>query len=108
MSLKKLAALNRKFKELDVLHSKQVNLLENISGISKKQAKTQLVESLKAEAQTDAMAFIQNSIEEAKMTADIEAKKSLSVVFKELLQKKVLKIVCQSLILKVMILKEGL
>ena len=72
---KKLGALNRKFKELDVLHSKQVNLLENISGMSKKQAKSQLVESLKAEAQTDAMAFIQNSIEEAKMTADLEAKK---------------------------------
>ena len=72
---KKLGALNRKFKELDVLHSKQVNLLENISGMSKKQAKSQLVESLKAEAHTDAMAFIQTSIEEAKMTADLEAKK---------------------------------
>tara|TARA_Y100000589_G_scaffold83453_2_gene77436 strand:- start:3689 stop:5230 length:1542 start_codon:yes stop_codon:yes gene_type:complete len=72
---KKLAALNRKFKELDFIHSKQVNLLENISGLSKEQAKSQLVESLKAEAQTDAMAFIQNSIEEAKMTADLEAKK---------------------------------
>ena len=72
---KKLGALNRKFKELDVLHSKQVNLLENISGMSKRQAKSQLVESLKAEAQTDAMAFIQTSIEEAKMTADLEAKK---------------------------------
>ena len=72
---KKLGALNRKFKELDVLHSKQVNLLENISGMSKEQAKSQLVESLKAEAQTDAMAFIQTSIEEAKMTADLEAKK---------------------------------
>ena len=72
---KKLGALNRKFKELDVLHSKQVNLLENISGMSKRQAKSQLVDSLKAEAQTDAMAFIQTSIEEAKMTADLEAKK---------------------------------
>ena len=72
---KKLGALNRKFKELDDLHSKQVNLLENISGMSKRQAKSQLVESLKAEAQTDAMAFIQTSIEEAKMTADLEAKK---------------------------------
>ena len=72
---KKLAALNRKSKELQALHSKQISLLENISGYSKKQAKEKLVESLKGEAQTDAMAFIQNSIEEAKMTADIEAKK---------------------------------
>ncbi len=72
---KKLAALHRKSKELELLQSKQVSLLENISGLSKKQAKEQLVESLKAEAQTDAMAFIQNSIEEAKMTADVEAKK---------------------------------
>ena len=67
--------LNRKSKELDSLQSKQISLLENISGFSKKQAKEKLVESLKAEAQTDAMAFIQNSIEEAKMTADLEAKK---------------------------------
>ena len=72
---KKLAALNRKSKELQALHSKQISLLENISGYSKKQAKEKLVESLKGEAQTDAMAFIQNSIEEAKMTADLEAKK---------------------------------
>ena len=49
------------------------------------------------------MAFIQNSIEEAKMTADLEAKKIIIVVYKELLQKKVLKTVFQSLILRVMI-----
>ncbi len=72
---KKLAALNRKSKELESLHSKQVSLLENISGFSKQKAKETLIESLKGEAQTDAMAFIQNSIEEAKMTADLEAKK---------------------------------
>ncbi len=72
---KKLAALNRKSKELELLHSKQVSLLENISGFSKEKAKENLIESLKGEAQTDAMAFIQNSIEEAKMTADLEAKK---------------------------------
>ena len=72
---KKLAALNRKSKELELLHSKQVSLLENISGFSKEKAKESLIESLKGEAQTDAMAFIQNSIEEAEMTADLEAKK---------------------------------
>lgn len=72
---KKVSALKRKTKELESLHSKQVSLLENISGFSKQKAKKELIESLKSEAQTDAMAYIQNSIEEAKMTADLEAKK---------------------------------
>ena len=40
-------------------------------GLSKEKAKENLIESLKGEPQTDAMAFIQNSIEEAKMTADL-------------------------------------
>ena len=49
--------------------------LEVISGLSADEAKEELIVSLKEEAKTDAMSFVQNSIEEAKMTAQQEAKK---------------------------------
>jgi len=46
-----------------------------ISSLSAEDAKAQLLESIKDEAKTSAMAYIQNSIEEAKLTAQQEAKK---------------------------------
>ncbi|MCU0435792.1 MAG: ribonuclease Y [Bacteroidia bacterium] len=57
------------------LHKKQVEQLETIAGLSAEQAKAQLVESLKAEARTDAMSFIKDIMDEAKMTANKEAKR---------------------------------
>jgi ribonuclease Y len=50
-------------------------MLEQISGLSADEAKIELVTSLKDEAKTEAMAFIQTSIEEAKLTAEQEARK---------------------------------
>ena len=67
--------LDKKQSELDKLHKNQVQQLEVISGLSADEAKTQLVESLKDTAKTDAMAFMQTSMEEAKLTAEQEAKK---------------------------------
>ena len=43
--------------------------------MSAEEAKEQLVESLKGEAKNDAMAFVQSSLEEAKLTAEQDAKK---------------------------------
>lgn len=57
------------------MHKKQVEQLEVIAGLSAEVAKTQLVESLKAEARTDAMSFIKDIMDEAKMTANKEAKR---------------------------------
>ena len=57
------------------MHKTQVDQLEVISGLSAEDAKEELVKSLKEEAKTDAMSFIQNSVEEAKLTAQQEAKK---------------------------------
>ena len=54
---------------------KQVVLLEVIAGLSKYDARNQLVEALKAEAKTQAMAHIKDIAEEAKLTASKEAKK---------------------------------
>lgn len=67
--------LDKKQQELDRLHKSQVDQLEVISGLSAEDAREQLVESLKAEAKTKAMSHIQDTIEEAKLTAQQEAKK---------------------------------
>ncbi|WP_248723135.1 ribonuclease Y [Seonamhaeicola sp. ML3] len=71
----RLDVLDKKQEELDKLHKSQVQQLEVISSLSAEEAKEQLVESLKGEAKNDAMAFIQSSLEEAKLTAEQEAKK---------------------------------
>ncbi len=72
---KKLDYLERRTDEVDKLHRKQVENLEVISGLSAEDAKTELVKSLKDEAKSDAMAVIQDTIEEAKLTAQQEARK---------------------------------
>ena len=65
----------KKQTELEKLHKSQVQQLEVISGLSAEDAKSQLLESLKENARTDAMAFLQTTLEEAKLTAQQEAKK---------------------------------
>jgi ribonuclease Y len=72
---KKQALLEKKNNELDKLRRKQIDELENISGLSKDEAREKLVESLKEEAKADAQAFIQDTVEEAKLSAKNEAKK---------------------------------
>ena len=71
----RLDILQKKKDELDRLHKSQVEQLEVISSLSAEDAKAQLVESLKGEAKNDAMAFVQSALEEAKLTAQQEAKK---------------------------------
>ena len=67
--------VDNKQEEVDKLHKSQVKQLEVISGLTAEEAKTQLIDSLKNEAKTDAMAYIQTTIEEAKLTARQEARK---------------------------------
>ncbi|MDB3977213.1 ribonuclease Y [Flavobacteriaceae bacterium] len=71
----RLTFIDKKQLELDKMHKKQVEQLEVISSLSADDAKDQLMETLKDEAKTAAMGYIQNSVEEAKMTAQQEAKK---------------------------------
>ena len=71
----KIENLEKKQVEIDKMHKSQVTQLEVISGLSADDAKSQLMESLKGEAKTQAMAHIQETIEEAKLTAQQEAKK---------------------------------
>ena len=67
--------LDKRQSELEKLHKSQVQQLEVISGLSADEAKGQLVESLKETAKADAMSYMQTTLEEAKLTAQQEAKK---------------------------------
>ncbi|WP_456441014.1 ribonuclease Y [Psychroserpens sp.] len=71
----RLEFLEKKKDEVEKAHKSQIKQLEVISSLSAEDAKFQLVESLKAEAKTDAMSYLQDTLEEAKLTAQQEAKK---------------------------------
>ncbi len=61
--------------ELDKLKRNAQNTLEHISGLSAEEAKEKLVESMKDEAKTAAASYINDIMDEAKMTANKEAKR---------------------------------
>tara|TARA_R110002072_G_scaffold292634_1_gene461545 strand:- start:13050 stop:14615 length:1566 start_codon:yes stop_codon:yes gene_type:complete len=71
----RLSVLEKKQTEVEKLYRSQIEQLEVISSLSAQDAKAQLFETIKDEAKTDAMAYIQGSMEEAKLTAQQEAKK---------------------------------
>jgi len=71
----RLQTLEKKQEEIDRLHKSQVLQLEVISGMSAKKTKKHLPAPWRSEAKADAMAYIQNTIEEAKLTAHQEARK---------------------------------
>mgnify|MGYP002621100909 FL=1 len=71
----RISILEKRQSEVEKLHKNQVQQLEVISGLSADEAKTQLVESLKAEAKNDVMKYVQDKMEEAKLTAEQDAKK---------------------------------
>ena len=71
----KMVALEVKHSELDKQHQKTVTELSKISGMSAEDAKSSLMESLKDEARTSAMAHINEIIEESKLNANREARK---------------------------------
>ncbi|MEI6050397.1 MAG: ribonuclease Y [Bacteroidota bacterium] len=67
--------VEKKSEELARFHKQQVEQLEAISGFSAEEAKNHLIESLKEEAKTGAMSYINEILDEAKMTANKEAKR---------------------------------
>src|SRR5690554_4985580 len=70
-----LELVERKSEELERMHKQQVEHLESISGMSADEAKEMLMESLKAEAKTEAMSYINDIMDEAKINANKEAKR---------------------------------
>ncbi len=71
----KITGLDRRRDEIEKMHHKQINLLENISGLNAEEARKQLIDSLRDEARTAAMSTIKDITEEAKLTANKEAKR---------------------------------
>ena len=67
--------LKEKEQEYDVLREKAIRQIETIAGMSAQEAKAQLVESMKAEARTEAQAYINDAIDEARLNAAKEAKR---------------------------------
>ena len=71
--------VEKKKAELERLHKAEIEKLEHLSGLSAEEAKDRLVESLKEEAKTQAASYINDIMDEARMTANKEAK---SIVIK--------------------------
>lgn len=65
--------------------------LEALSGLSAEEAKERLVDSLKEEAKTQAASYINDIMDDAKLTANKEAKRIVINPFRELLQKQLSK-----------------
>jgi len=70
-----IKAFNIKRAELDKHHEEHVKRLEKVAGLSAEQAKVELMEVVKEEARTNAMAYVKDIMEEAKINASKEAKK---------------------------------
>lgn len=70
-----IVLVEHKKKELEKLKVQEIEKLSHISGLSAEDAKAQLIESIRDEAKTDAMAYVTEMMEEAKMTATKEAKR---------------------------------
>ncbi|MBJ2191414.1 MULTISPECIES: ribonuclease Y [Muribaculaceae] len=70
-----MAVVEQRKEELDRLRRTAQDTLEHISGLSSEEAKEKLIDSLKDEAKTAASAYINDIMDEAKMTANKEAKR---------------------------------
>ncbi len=72
---KQKEAIAKREEDVEKIYKQQIEKLESLSGLSSEQAKENLIESLKAEAKTDAMSYINDIMDEAKINANKEAKK---------------------------------
>ncbi|MCB0549815.1 MAG: ribonuclease Y [Phaeodactylibacter sp.] len=72
---KQQKVMARKKEELDAANERFITELEKVANLSEAEAKEQLLEAVKAKAETDSMALVKSTIEQAKVTANKEAKK---------------------------------
>jgi ribonuclease Y len=78
--------VEKRSEEYDRLRRQQIDRLENIAGMSASEAKNMLVESLKAEAKTEAMSYINEIMDEAKLNATKEAKRIVIMALQRVAQ----------------------
>jgi ribonuclease Y len=72
---KQLEHVERRAEELEKAQSEQITKLETISGLSAEAAKKELLESLQEKARSESIGLINEIIDEAKMSANKDAKK---------------------------------
>jgi ribonucrease Y len=72
---RQIEVINQKRTELEKHQEEHIRRLEKIAGLTAEEAKTQLVESLKQEAHSQALSLQQEIIEDAKLRANKEARK---------------------------------
>ena len=70
-----IVIIDKKKDELDKLQMQEREKLEALSGLSAEEAKERLIESLKEEAKTQAASYINDIMDDAKLTANKEAKR---------------------------------
>lgn len=70
-----LDIVNRKSEEYDKFKNEAITKLEEVAGMTAAEAKNQLIESMRAEAKTEAMSYISDVMDEARLTASKEAKR---------------------------------
>lgn len=75
LATKQIELANKKREEAELMLIEQIDQLEKIANLTAEQAKQQLIDAIKAEAETRASGFIKQTIEEAKLTATKESKK---------------------------------
>ncbi|MEO5583296.1 MAG: ribonuclease Y, partial [Saprospiraceae bacterium] len=72
---KQLKIVSKRKEELDASTEKQVKALENIAKLSEQEAKEQLIDAIRAKAESEAMSYVKDAAEQAKVNANKEAKK---------------------------------
>ena len=70
-----LEAASRKREEYEALRQDAIRQIESLAGMTAAEAKNQLMESMKAEARTQAQSYINDAMDEARLTASKEAKR---------------------------------
>ena len=72
---RQMEIINKKKEEYDQLREQAIRKIEEVAGMTAEEAKEQLMESMKAEAKTQAMSYINDVMDEARLTASKEAKR---------------------------------
>jgi ribonuclease Y len=67
--------LEKKQEEYEKLRTEAIQKIENIAGLSASEAKNQLIETMKAEAKSEALSYISEVMDEARLTASKESKR---------------------------------
>ena len=70
-----LSIVNKKSEEYEKLKQEVIEKIENVAGMSAAEAKAQLMQQMKDEARTEAMSYINDVMDEARLTASKEAKR---------------------------------